>query len=107
LLLHACSHFLPQSLADFFREERLFFWEREKANSGAEVDYVIAVGQSIVPIEVKADASGHLKSLRLFMEEKKSPLDIRISGSPLSYENQILSVPFYMIDQIPRLVKEL
>jgi predicted AAA+ superfamily ATPase len=104
------EQFVGQELmayADFFREERLFFWEREKASSVAEVDYVITVGQSIVPIEVKAGAAGHLKSLRQFMEEKKSPLGIRVSQHPLSYEAQVLSVPFYMIDQIPRLVKEL
>ncbi len=95
------------ALSDFFHEERLFFWEREKSGSDAEVDYVITVDQWIIPIEVKAGASGHLKSLVQFMKEKKSPLGIRISQSPLAYENKILSVPFYMIDQIPRLVRDL
>jgi uncharacterized protein len=91
--------------ADFFREEKLFFWEREKQSSSAEVDYVITVGQHIVPIEVKAGTQGHLKSLIQFMKEKKSLLGIRISQHPLSFKDNILSVPFYMIEQIPRLVK--
>ena len=92
--------------ADFFREEKLFFWEREKQNSSAEVDYIITIGQQIVPIEVKAGAHGHLKSLMQFMQEKKSRLGIRISQKPLSYTNGVLSVPFYLISQIPRLAKE-
>ncbi len=92
---------------DCFREGRLFFWEREKISASAEVDYVITVDQFIIPVEVKAGAQGHLKSLVQFMQEKKSPLGIRISEQPLGYRNQILSVPFYMIDQIPRLVKSL
>lgn len=104
------EQFVGQELiayADFYREEKLFFWEREKLSSSAEVDYVITVGQHIIPIEVKAGMQGHLKSLIQFMKEKKSPLGIRISQQPLSYKDNILSVPFYMIEQIPRLVKDL
>jgi predicted AAA+ superfamily ATPase len=91
--------------ADFYREEKLFFWEREKKSSSAEVDYVITLGQHIFPVEVKAGAHGHLKSLMEFMKEKNSHLGIRISQRPLSYKDGILSVPLYMIEQIPRLVK--
>jgi hypothetical protein len=102
------EQFVGQELlayADFFREEKLFFWEREKQSSSAEVDYVITVGQYIVPVEVKAGTQGHLKSLIQFMKEKKSPLGVRISQHPLALKDNILSIPFYMIDQIPRLVK--
>ncbi len=103
------EQFVGQELlayADFFREEKLFFWEREKPGSDAEVDYVITVDSLIVPIEVKAGKTGRLKSLRQFMEEKKSPLGIRISEAPYSFKDQILSIPLYMINQIPRLVRE-
>jgi hypothetical protein len=101
------EQFVGQELiayADFYRQENLFFWEREKQSSSAEVDYVITVGQHIIPVEVKAGAHGHLKSLMEFMKEKRSPLGIRISQRPLSYKDGILSVPLYMIEQIPRLV---
>ncbi len=104
------EQFVGQELltnVDCFREEKLFFWEREKRSSSAEVDYVISVKQHILPVEVKAGTQGHLKSLIQFMNEKKSPLGIRISQQPLSYKDHILSVPFYMIQQIPRLVKSL
>jgi len=94
------------SSGEFYEERDLFFWEREKSGSDAEVDYIISIGSQIIPVEVKAGKSGKLRSLKLFMEEKKSPLGIRISQSPLSYQDNILSIPFYMIDQIPRLVKE-
>ena len=104
------EQFVGQELlayTDFFREQQLFYWEREKQTSDAQVDYLITIDQHIIPIEVKAGATGHLKSLRVFMEEKKSILGIRISQHPLSYKDQILSVPFYMIEQIPRLVREI
>ncbi|MEI8301361.1 MAG: AAA family ATPase [Chlamydiota bacterium] len=95
------------SYTDCFREEKLFFWEREHVSSSAEVDYVITVNQAIIPIEVKAGSQGHLKSLMQFIKEKKSPLGIRISERPLEYRDGILSVPFYMVKQIPRLVTSL
>ena len=95
------------SYGEFYEEKQLFFWEREQQGSEAEVDYVIAVGSQIIPIEVKAGKLGKLRSLQLFMKEKKSPFGIRISQAPLSYQNKILSVPFYMIEQIPRLIKKI
>lgn len=93
--------------SDYYREQQLFFWEREKQSSSAEVDYVISIGSEIIPVEVKAGSQAHLKSLMQFMKEKKSPLGICISEQVLSFSNSILSVPFYMISQIPRLVKNL
>lgn len=85
----------------------LFFWVREQAGSSAEVDYVITVNDQIIPLEVKSGAVGKLKSLKLFMQEKPSKLGIRVSQAPLAYSHNILSVPFYLISQIPRLVKSL
>jgi len=84
----------------------LYYWDREKKGSEAEVDYVIEVGSHIVPIEVKAGAKGRLRSIKQFMDEKKAPLGIRISQAPLALEDHILSIPFYMIQEIPRLITE-
>ena len=104
------EQFVGQELlayADPYRKEDLFFWEREQYSSSAQVDYVIVLGSQIVAIEVKSGKTGKLKSLHLFMSEKKANLGVRISQNPLSFKENILSVPFYMIDQLPRLVKEL
>jgi predicted AAA+ superfamily ATPase len=92
--------------ADCFRETKLFFWEREKQPSSAEVDYVISMGQRIIPVEVKAGAQGHLKSLAQFMKEKNSPLGVCLSERPLSRSGNILFVPLYMIEQLPRLIRQ-
>jgi len=86
---------------------RLFFWVREAVHSAAQVDYVTAIGPRIIPIEVKSGATGKLKSLRIFMDEKKVPFGIRISQAALSFENQILSIPFYLIGEMERLIYEI
>jgi uncharacterized protein len=87
--------------------QELYFWARDKKNSSAEVDYVRDIGSRIVPIEVKAGKTGTLKSLRIFMEEKKTDVGVRISQEPLSFFDGVLSVPLYMIDQLPRLIAAL
>ena len=88
-------------------QAELFYWVREKQGSMAEVDYVINVDEHIIPLEVKAGATGRLRSIQQFMQEKKSPLGVQISQAPLSFNGQILSVPLYMVAEIPRLVREI
>jgi predicted AAA+ superfamily ATPase len=101
------EQFVGQELlatCDPFLEERLFFWAREKTSSSAEVDYVIAYKGHIFPVEVKAGKTGKLRSLRVFMEEKRSPFGIKISQDTMKWEKNILSTPFYMIAHLPRLI---
>lgn len=83
-------------------DTRLFFWTREQGS--AEVDYLISHKGVVYPVEVKAGKSGKLKSLLLFMNEKKSPLGIKISQEPLGWNNKILSVPFYLTSHMQRLI---
>lgn len=102
------EQFVGQELsasADCYIPGDLYFWARDKKGSSAEVDYVVGVDSSIIPIEVKAGKTGMLKSLRVFLDEKSSQLGVRISQAPLSRQNGILSIPLYMISQLPRLVK--
>jgi predicted AAA+ superfamily ATPase len=92
--------------SDSYEPPQLYFWKRENKNSKAEVDYVVQIGTHIIPLEVKSGKTGHLKSLHRFMEDKKSPLGVKVSGAELSLEKNILSVPFYLIHQLPRLIQE-
>lgn len=84
----------------------LFSWKREEKNSSAEIDFLVGIDHWMIPIEVKSGAIGSLRSLKLFMEEKKAPLGIRISANSLSFQNKILSIPFYLIQELPRLARE-
>jgi len=90
---------------DHYEQRYLYFWVREKTGSSAEVDYIINVGASIIPIEVKSGSSNRLKSLRIFMEEKNCELGIKVSQAKFSYESQVLSLPIYMIGELQRLVQ--
>lgn len=85
-------------------ENKLYFWAREEKNSMAEVDFVINYNANIIPIEVKSGTTGSLKSLNLFMAEKKPKIAVRFWQNKLSFYNGILSIPLYMIEHTQRLI---
>lgn len=112
------EQFVGQELIAYqksYEAASLFYWEREKTGSQAEVDYIVSIGPHIYPIEVKAGKTGRLKSLNLFLHEKalasKQSIGICISQKPLSFERSasqgILNVPFYMIHELPRLINSI
>jgi uncharacterized protein len=90
-----------------------FYWHREKKGSEAEVDYIIQHENEIIPIEVKAGTTGTLKSLHQFMKEKKKKIAVRFnsdlpkSGPVIldSFQYKLLSLPFYLLGQLHRLIK--
>ncbi len=101
----------------FNQEPQLFTWVREAKNSNAEVDYVIQVAGDIVPVEVKAGATGRLRSVHVMVREKKLKVAVRVSSEPMiygpvqtalptgaPYKFQLLSVPFYLVSELPRLL---
>ena len=98
----------------------LFYWQRNKKGSEAEVDYIIQHENQVIPIEVKAGTTGTLKSLHQYMKEKKKTIAIRINsdipklgpinikdsfGTSIKYD--LLSLPFYLTGQIQRLLKNI
>lgn len=59
--------------------KEIYYWVRQAKNSQAEIDYVDSIGREIIPIEVKAGQKGGMKSLWIFMREKKLYKAIRCS----------------------------
>lgn len=49
----------------------LYYWENTSDGARSEVDYIIAKDMKIRPIECKAGTSGKMKSLWIFMKNKK------------------------------------
>jgi Holliday junction resolvase-like predicted endonuclease len=83
--------------ASCYRQELLYFWQREAKSSNAEVDYVTQKGQQIVPIEVKSGKRGSMQSMYLFMEEKKSSFGVRFSLENYSAYEKIKVYPLYAV----------
>lgn len=78
--------------------DQIYYWTRADQGGNAEVDYLLARGGTVFPLEVKSGAAGRLRSLRRFLDEHPStPLGIVFS--PIAREKrqvgQILFVPLY------------
>ena len=103
------EQFVGQELlaySDVYEKAELYFWARDGAGH-AEVDYVINIGAQIIPAEVKAGKTGKLRSLKQFILERNPPVSIRISEQPLALNDNILSVPLYLISELTRLIENL
>ncbi len=94
-------------------------WIRQKRGSSAEVDYVISVGEAIVPVEVKAGKTGVLESMHVFLRDKGREFGLRFNAdlpSLLEAETsladgrnrpfRLLSLPLYLAGQARRLCRE-
>ncbi len=57
-----------------------------KKSNNAEVNYVIALADRILPVEVKSGTSGSLKSLQQFAFNKNTELAIRFDLNPTSLQ---------------------
>ncbi|OAD22118.1 ATPase [Candidatus Thiomargarita nelsonii] len=99
-----------------YEEPNLYYWVREKKSASAELDYVINLGQQIIPIEVKAGKTGQMKSLHLFLKEKQRSLGVRFNSAPPSQTEvstklsngspvdfRFISLPLYLVGQVRRL----
>ena len=98
----------------------LNYWLREGRSSNAELDFVIALGGTIIPIEVKSGATGTLKSLHQFMGSKQTPLAIRFDtqrpavhqiDTVISVNKQrkqvkypLISLPLYLVERLYSIV---
>lgn len=90
--------------ANPFLSSELYFWARDKQGSSSEIDYCITRKGKIYPIEVKSGTTGKLRSLMVYMEEKKPPFGIRFWEGELSFHDKILSIPLYMTGELERLI---
>lgn len=118
-----CEQFIGQHLLHarkFYEEPQLHCWMRQKHNTSSEVDYLVQDGVNIVPVEVKAGKTGKLKSLHVFITEKRCDFAIRfnadipsvletqtsIAGKPI-HNFRLLSLPLYLVGQAQRLCREM
>lgn len=111
-----------RALGPGFAESPLYYWHREAKNANAEVDYLWALNDVVIPVEVRAGTSGSLKSIHTFLAEKGRGFAVRFNmdrpslgtftvnlGSSRGRQSvtyKLLSLPLYLAGQMDRLVRE-
>ena len=92
----------------------LLFWVREKAQSNAEIDYVIPQGIKLIPVEIKAGKTGALRSLHSFVDHSEQTISaIRLYSGLIHRETltsiggktfELLNLPYYLAGQLQQYV---
>jgi uncharacterized protein len=111
------------ALQPAFHDPVIYFWSREKKSSDAEVDFLHQHNNKVYPVEVKAGKTGKLKSLHIYLFEKKIGTGIRFNTDFPSFGEfsvavrsgkktgeltyKLLSLPLYLINQLPRLLDDI
>ena len=78
----------------------LYYWQREKRQGNAQVDFLLQNREQIVPVEVKSGTQGAMQSLRLFMAEKNIKRGIRTSLENFTHYENIDVYPIYAISNL-------
>ncbi|MBI5400329.1 ATP-binding protein [Candidatus Saganbacteria bacterium] len=86
----------------------IYYWYRDVQGSTAEVDFVVADKNRILPIEVKSGSSGRLRSLLEFIRSTGEKKALRVYSGLLTTETiktdkvvfHLLSLPFYLLPRI-------
>ncbi|MCF7838847.1 MAG: AAA family ATPase [Candidatus Marinimicrobia bacterium] len=90
----------------------LRFWVRDKAQSQAELDFLLQTPAGVIPVEAKSGAAGKLRSLHQFMARSQAPLAVRLyAGRPdchdvanANADYRLVNIPYYAAALIPRYV---
>lgn len=97
------ENYIAQSLTTFL-EHQLFYWTSE---GKAEVDFVVDINGTPIPMEVKSGQSTKKKSLQVYVEEYSPPISVRTSLRNIAYDGKLLNVPLYAISQLQMLINEI
>ncbi|WP_107726825.1 ATP-binding protein [Neisseria weaveri] len=75
------------------QENPVFYWAAERGT--AEVDFVLQRGQSVIPIEVKAEENLKAKSLKVYVEQFQPEQALRFSMADYREQDWLVNVPLY------------
>jgi predicted AAA+ superfamily ATPase len=71
----------------------IYSW-REKTS---EIEFLLSIGENIIPIEVKAGINTKAKSLQIFNDKYKPKISLLLSGQPKDFRKHTnLCLPLYL-----------
>ena len=85
---------------DPYARPQLYYWQRDKKGSQAEVDYVIQHHHLICPLEIKSGTQGKMQSLYQFLKTKKIQTGFRSSLENFGEYKNIHVIPLYALSNL-------
>lgn len=84
----------------FYAPVDLYYWSRDKDKGIAEVDFCLQIGGRAVAVEVKSGSTGKARSLQSFKNEFKTAGLVKVSEANFGMRDDIVLLPFYLINRI-------
>lgn len=91
------EQFVMQQLATI-PQLNTYYYTNDRGS--CEIDFVIDTGQTIIPIEVKAEENLRAKSLRSYHDKFQPEIAVRTSMSDYRKKEWLLNLPLYAIEEI-------
>lgn len=76
----------------------LYYYTNDRGS--CEVDFIADTGETIIPIEVKADVNLRAKSLKTYQEKFSPAIAVRTSMADFKKEERLVNLPLYAIEEI-------
>ncbi|MDR1054128.1 MAG: ATP-binding protein [Planctomycetaceae bacterium] len=83
----------------------LAYWANE-APAQAELDFILQLGNQIIPIEVKASTNLRAKSLSVYREKFQPKVEIRTSSADYKKTNNLFDIPLYALKYLKEIVTD-
>lgn len=81
----------------------IFYWSNETSRS--EIDFILEVNSTVIPIEVKSSTNLKAKSLKNYIEKHEPAVAVRTSTADYKKTNNLYDIPLYLIEEIQDFVQ--
>jgi len=78
-----------------------YYWTNDR--NSAEIDFLLDNGETVIPVEVKAEVNLQAKSLKVFREKFNPMIAIRSSMADYNKEDGLINLPLYAMGVITQL----
>lgn len=97
------EQFVIQALQDTFINTEFYYWT---SDASAEVEFVFADKENIIPVEVKSGINLKARSLKVFMEKYATKIAVRTSPEKSRIEPKLLDIPLYALWNMQKYIKD-
>lgn len=75
-----------------------YYWTNNRGS--AEIDFLVDIGEKIIPIEVKSEANLKAKSLKSYFEKFNPSISVRTAMLDYKKEDWIINIPLWAIEAL-------
>lgn len=79
----------------------IYYYTNDRGS--CEVNFVVSNGNSVIPVEVKAEVNLKAKSLKTYYEKFSPEFSVRASMADYKKEEWLINLPLYAIEQLTQI----